>query len=163
MTREELAVLDAALRTDFLSFLRRCVATLNPGATFLPNWHLEAIAYQLDRVITGEINRLIINLPPRYLKSIMVSVAFPAYLLGLDPRRRIFGISYGGDLTVKHATDCRSIMESRWYRRIFPKTRLIRSTPRTFAISLENAEDIDRLASRLRRSGHPVELVARRF
>ncbi len=47
MTREDQVLLDAVLRNDFLSFLRRCMATLNPGAPFLPNWHLDAIAYQL--------------------------------------------------------------------------------------------------------------------
>ncbi len=128
MTREDQALLDAVLRNDFLSFLRRCMATLNPGAPFLPNWHLDAIAYQLERVRAGEITRLIINLPPRALKSIMVSVAFPAFLLGHDPRRRILGISYGGDLSTKHANDSRSVMQSSWYRRVFPNMRIARAT-----------------------------------
>ena len=65
-----------------------------PRGKFLPNWHIRAIAYQLARIRRGEITRLIINLPPRYLKSITVSVAFPAYLLGLDPQRKIIAISY---------------------------------------------------------------------
>jgi predicted phage terminase large subunit-like protein len=127
MTREDQALLDAVLRNDFLSFLRRCMATLNPGAPFLLNFHMEAIAYQLVRVLAGEVTRLIINLPPRHLKSIMVSVAFPAFLLGHDPRRRIFGISYGGDLSTKHAHDFQSIVQSTWYRRIFPHMLIARS------------------------------------
>ena len=49
MNRDQ-AVVDAVLRSDFLGFLRRCLATLNPGAPFLPNWHIAAIAYQLERV-----------------------------------------------------------------------------------------------------------------
>lgn len=65
-------LLNALLRTDFRSFLYRCMLTLNPGATFIPNWHIEAIAYQLQRVRAGEITRLIINFPPRYLKSLTV-------------------------------------------------------------------------------------------
>ena len=60
----------------------RCLLTLNPGMPFLPNWHIKAIAYQLERVRRGEVNRLIINMPPRHLKSLTVSVAFPAFLLG---------------------------------------------------------------------------------
>ncbi len=60
----------------------------------------------------GKVTRLIVNLPPRHLKSIMVSVAFPAFLLGHEPRRRIFGISYAGDLSIKHASDFRSIVQS---------------------------------------------------
>lgn len=127
MTREDQTLLNAVLRSDFLSFLRRCMAALNPGAAFLLNWHMEALAYRLEQVRTGKVNRLIINLPPRYLKSIMVSVAFPAFLLGHDPRRRIFGISYGGDLASKHARDFQSIVQSSWYRRLFPNMQIARS------------------------------------
>jgi len=119
-------ILNAALRTDYPTFLYRCVQTLAPGAPFLPNWHIEAIAYQLERVRRGELTRLIINLPPRSLKSIAVSVAFPAYLLGLDPRRKIFGISYGTELAAKHASDFRSIVQAPWYRKAFPNMKISR-------------------------------------
>jgi predicted phage terminase large subunit-like protein len=118
---------DAILRRDFESFLRRCFMTLNPGARYLPNWHISAIAYQLDRIRRGEINRLIFNLPPRHLKSLTVSVAFPAFILGLEPWHRIFAISYGNELSSKHAGDFRSIVESRWYRRAFREMRISRS------------------------------------
>ncbi len=127
MTLEDQRLFDAVLRNDFQSFLHRCLGTLNPGTPFLPNWHIEAIAYQLERVRSGKVTRLIINLPPRHLKSLMVSVAFTAFLLGHDPYRRIFGISYGTDLSSKHASDFRSIVESKWYRRAFPKMQIARS------------------------------------
>lgn len=120
-------LLEFALRNDFESFLKYSVLTLNPGMPFLPNWHIRAITYQLERVRRGEINRLIINLPPRYLKSITVSVAFPAFVLGHDPRQRIFSISYGSELSLKHARDFRSIVESPWYARAFPQMGLSRS------------------------------------
>jgi hypothetical protein len=93
MTRHDRMLLNAILRNDFESFVRRCMLTLNPGAPFLMNWHIDAIAYRLEQIRNGEVTRLIINLPPRYLKSILVSVAFPAFLLGHDPTRRIFAIS----------------------------------------------------------------------
>src|ERR1017187_5309648 len=73
---------------------------------------------------TGEINRLIITLPPRSLKSICASVAFPAFALGHDPSRRIICASYSEKLAGKHALDCRSVMQSSWYSRIFPFTRI---------------------------------------
>ncbi|MBR0904557.1 phage terminase large subunit [Bradyrhizobium liaoningense] len=120
-------ILSAILRSDFSSFLHRSVLTLNPGAVFLPNWHIEAIARQLERVRSGEVTRLIINLPPRYLKSVMVSVVFPAFVLGHDPRKKIFGISYGADLAAKHASDFRAIVESGWFRRTFPKMQVARA------------------------------------
>jgi predicted phage terminase large subunit-like protein len=120
------AALDAILRNDFEAFLQRSLFSLNPGAPFLPNWHIEAIAYQLDRIRHGDITRLIINLPPRHLKSLMVSVAFPAYLLGLEPWHRIIAISYGNDLSDKHSSDFRSIVQSSWYQRAFPRMRIMR-------------------------------------
>jgi predicted phage terminase large subunit-like protein len=119
-------VLDALLRTNFSSFLHRCFLTLSPGDQFLHNWHIDAIAWQLQRVMAGEVRRLIINLPPRSLKSLTVSVAFPAFLLGLDPRSKIFGVSYSNDLADKHANDTRVIMESGWYRRAFPQLQIAR-------------------------------------
>jgi predicted phage terminase large subunit-like protein len=66
-------------------------------------------------------------MPPRHLKSITVSVAFPAFVLGHDPRQRIFSISYGSELYLKHARDFRSIVEAPWYARTFPGMRLSRS------------------------------------
>jgi hypothetical protein len=113
--QEAQRAMDAILRNNFESFLHRCVLHLNPGAAFLPNWHIRAIAHKLDCIRRGEITRLIINMPPRHLKSITVSVAFTAFLLGHEPWRRIFAISYGDDLSAKHASDFRSIVDSSWY------------------------------------------------
>ena len=86
---------------DFQMFLMRCMVTLNPGVAFLLNWHIAAIAHHLDRVRRGEITRLIINMPPRYLKSLMVSVAFPL-LSWAWTWHRIITISYGAELAAKH-------------------------------------------------------------
>src|SRR5215471_6209271 len=114
---------DALLRSDFLSFVARCFCDLNPQVELAMNWHLEIIAVKLMEVREGKIRRLIINLPPRHLKSLMASIAFPAWCLGHDPSAQILCVSYAQDLADKLARDCRSIMTSGWYRRIFP-TRL---------------------------------------
>jgi hypothetical protein len=81
------------------------------------NWHLEVIAAKLTEVRQGKIRRLVINLPPRHLKSSMASIAFPAWCLGLDPTAQILCVSYAQDLADKLARDCRGIMTSPWYRR----------------------------------------------
>jgi predicted phage terminase large subunit-like protein len=114
---------DAILRSEFWFFAQRCFAELNPQAAFATNWHLEVIAAALTAVREGRIRRLIINLPPRHLKSLLASIAFPAWCLGLDPSAQILCVSYAQDLADKLARDCRSIMMSPWYRRIFA-TRL---------------------------------------
>jgi predicted phage terminase large subunit-like protein len=78
----------------------------------------------LERVRSGKTKRLIINMPPRSLKSIVASVAFPAFVLGHDPTRRIICVSYSGDLAKKHANDFRAILESSWFQRLFPAARI---------------------------------------
>jgi predicted phage terminase large subunit-like protein len=120
LTRAQYEVL---LRQDFATFTARCFHALNPQAELAMNWHLEVIAAKLTAVRQGKIRRLIINLPPRHLKSLMASIAFPAWCLGHDPTAPILCVSYAQDLSDKLARDCRSIMMSPWYRQIFP-TRL---------------------------------------
>src|SRR5437868_3887311 len=120
LTRAEHEVL---LRQDFAAFAGRCFPDLNPQTRLVMNWHLEVIAAKLMEVWQGKIRRLIINLPPRHLKSLMASIAFPAWCLGHDPSAQILCVSYAQDLSDKLARDCRSIMTSLWYRQIFP-TRL---------------------------------------
>jgi hypothetical protein len=92
----------------------------------LHNWHIEAIAWRLQQCLTGDVNRLVITLPPRSLKSICASVAFPAWALGHDPSKRIICASYSEKLASKHALDSRAVMEAEWYRRVFPFTRISR-------------------------------------
>ena len=110
-------------RYDFHTFMHRAFLELNPGTPFLPNWHNELIAAKLEACLRGETIRLIINVPPRSLKSHAATVAFPAYVLGHYPSAQIVCASYGQDLSNKHSMDCRTLMASGWYRGLFP-TRL---------------------------------------
>lgn len=115
---------EAATRRDLETFVGRTFHHVSPMQTLSEGWYLSAITYQLDRCRRGEIRRLIITMPPRYLKSICASVAFPAFLLGHDPTNRIICVSYSAELSAKHARDCRSVIGSPWYQRVFPQTRL---------------------------------------
>jgi predicted phage terminase large subunit-like protein len=116
--------LQAVVRSDFRAFLEKTFNTLTPGDTFDTNFHIDAIAFQLERVRRGEIKRLIINMPPRSLKSITASVAFPAYVLGHDPTKRIVAVSYSGELAKKHSNDFRAVIEADWYRETYPSTKI---------------------------------------
>jgi hypothetical protein len=134
---------EAACRSDFLSFFHSCFHILEPGSTLKMNWHHEAIAYHLELVRRGVISRLIIAAPPRILKSLMVSVAFPAYILGHDPGARIIGISHSGDLQIKFNNDRRALINSPHYRRLFSgvelrKTLRANSIPRRVDIAMRN-------------------------
>jgi predicted phage terminase large subunit-like protein len=117
-------LLDALLRRSLHSFVRKAFTTVSPGEQFLPNWHLEALCYHLELVRIGKIRRLKIEVPPRSLKSVCASVAFPAFVLGHDPTAKIITVSYSNDLAAKHAADCRAVMQAPWYKALFPQTRL---------------------------------------
>jgi len=111
------------LRTDLASFVERAFYELNPQTKFKAAPHIEAIATKLEACRRGEIRRLIINLPPRHLKSHTVSIAFVAWYLGHNPAGQVICASYGQDLADKLARDCRTVMQSGWYQKLF-RTRL---------------------------------------
>jgi hypothetical protein len=76
------------------------------------NWHVEVMTAKLAAVYQGQIRRLIVNVPPRYLKSLLGSVAFPAWCCGRQPGTQILCVSYAQDLADKLARDCRRIIMS---------------------------------------------------
>jgi predicted phage terminase large subunit-like protein len=117
-------LLTALLHQDFYSFINKVFNHINPSAYYKPNWHIELIAEYLIAMQNGEIKRLIINMPPRSLKSICVSIAWPAWLLGHNPAQRIMVASYSQILSIQHSLDCKLIMNSDWYKQIFPSTIL---------------------------------------
>lgn len=115
---------NAILRYDLTSFIDRSFCELVPQTDFIPGQYIELLASTLEKCRTGRTKRLIINLPPRSLKSLAASVAFPAWLLGHEPSKEIMCASYGQDLAEKHARDCRTLMASAFYRGLFPGTVL---------------------------------------
>ena len=119
----------ALMRLDPGAFLNRVFLHLNPGQAFLPNWHLDLILAVLERSSVGTLRRLIINAPPRSLKSICASVAYVAWLLGHNPTLRILCISHSQALADKHARDCLSVISSDWYRILFPQMQLAERRP----------------------------------
>ena len=125
-------IVEAACRTDFLSFFQWCFHTLQPGSTLNMNWHHRAMAYHLELVLRGRIKRLIIAAPSRTLKSLMASVALPAYMLGRNPAARVIGISHSTDLATKFSNECRALVDSTQYHRFFPEVQLSKNTENEF-------------------------------
>jgi predicted phage terminase large subunit-like protein len=120
----ERARLEVGLRTNLYVFVRKAFPTLHPGRRFIPNWHVEAMCYALQRVAEGHCRRLLITVPPRHLKSICAAVGLVAWLLGRDPSQGVLVASYGADLASKHARDFRTVVEADWCRRLFPRLRI---------------------------------------
>src|SRR5262249_11654813 len=100
---------------------------LYPNEPFSFEWCHEVIANVLAAATEGRRVRQIINAPPRSLKSFLVSIAWPAFILGHKPTYRIICASYSQVLANTLSCECRRLMESTWYCRLFA-TRLAKST-----------------------------------
>lgn len=118
----------AATTQDFKLFAIQTLKELHPNTEFLDNWHIDAIIHLLEESIEGRMPRIVINMPPRQLKSVLISIAFPAFLLALDPSTRIICVSYGDDLARDHARKTRRILQSAWYQKLFPHVKLLKTS-----------------------------------
>lgn len=109
-----------------MAFLQKAWPEVTGGELISWNWHLDAMAHQLERVANRDGRRLIVNLPPRNGKSKLISIIWVAFMLGQDPTLNFVCVSYSKDLSGKLARDCLSIMQSDWYQALFPATKISR-------------------------------------
>lgn len=93
-------------------------------ADYIGNWHIGAIAEHLEAVANGDCRHLIIMMPPRHMKSLSVSVAFPAWVWAQKKRSALTGpgvgflsTSYAQGLSVRDNLKCRRLIDSPWYQR----------------------------------------------
>lgn len=106
----------AAEKLTFREFIPQAWPIIEPAAKFVSNWHIDCIAEHLEALDAGQIRRLLINMPPRYGKSSLVSVLWPVWSWTDRPWLRWVFCSYSGSLAVKHNRDRRLVIESDWYR-----------------------------------------------
>lgn len=114
--------LDAICRNSFDAFAQRVFKVVEPGTKYEWNWHMGCIAEFLEAVDRGEMQRLVINMPPRTLKSYLVAEAFPAWILGRRPYEKFIVGGYGSGLAKQRAQRCRAIMRDPLYQQMFPDT-----------------------------------------
>ncbi len=119
--REEL---HAYARENFYTYYRLISPVLMPGQPFLPARHFRVLARALERVAKGEVRRLLIAIPPRHGKSMLASVALPAWILGRDPTRKIICASYGDVLSKDFSTRSRDVLWSDYHKVIFPDSQI---------------------------------------
>lgn len=112
------------LRNDYYSYLQKAFHTLNPSTEFVGNWHLQAICEYLQAMQNGEIKKLIVNIPPRSLKSITITVGWSSFLLGHNPSSKIISASYSQAISLKHSSDARNLINSSWHRQAFPELQI---------------------------------------
>ncbi len=89
---------------------------VEPGRAFISNWHIDAICEHLEAVTSGQIQNLLINMPPRCMKSLLVTVFWPAWHWVSKPETRWLFSSYALQLSIRDSVKCRRLIESPWYQ-----------------------------------------------
>jgi hypothetical protein len=98
------------------AFVRQAWHVVEPSTPFVPGFHIDAICDHLEAITRGQLRNLIINVPPRHMKSLLVCVFWPAWDWILHPERRWLYSSYGAPLSTRDSLKCRRLIESPWYR-----------------------------------------------
>ena len=117
-------VRDAAVREichrSLAAFARRAWPILEPATPLKWGWALDAICDHLEAVSRGEINRLLMNVPPGSMKSLLTGVIWPAWEWTRRPDLRYLGTAHKHDLAVRDNMKCRRLVQSAWYQNLWP-------------------------------------------
>jgi hypothetical protein len=111
----------ALYRTQFAAFVRFAYRELHPNTPLVDTWHIDVVAEHLERVAKGEITRLVINLPPRNLKSLAASIALPVWMLGRNPHLKIMAVAGSQELARDFETATCELMTAQRCRAVFPQ------------------------------------------
>ena len=114
----------STLKSNFRAFAEKGFAGLNNGNELEDEPYLRLLAYEFEKVLTGETKKLSVSMPPRHGKTFFGSVCLPAFLIGHDPSLQILIVSYGETVSREIVSKIRRIMLSDWYKKTFPKARL---------------------------------------
>ena len=100
-------------------FIRQAWPVLEPATPYCHGYHIDAICDHLAAVDRGEIRNLLINIPPRCMKSLLVSVMWPAWRWALHPTTRWLFASYAQQLSIRDSLKMRRLIESPWYQSLW--------------------------------------------
>jgi predicted phage terminase large subunit-like protein len=109
---------------SFRYFVSAAWPLVEPATVFAPGWHIDAICDHLQAAARGEIRRLLINMPPRHMKSLAVSVFWPVWLWTWTPHLRFLTASYGANLAERDAIRSRDLLRSTWFHERWPELEL---------------------------------------
>ncbi len=104
------------------NYTKRAWRVLEPNAQLQWGWALDAVSEHLEAVISGEIPKLLINVPPGCMKSLLSSVMLPSYEWGpmKKPFMRYLGTAHKIDLAIRDNVKCRRLIQSEWYQKLWP-------------------------------------------
>ena len=102
---------------NLAEFIRQAWPVLEPNTAYIHNWHIDLIAEYLQAVNDGEIHRLLINMPPRHMKSIEATICYPVWTWTRHPEKRFIKVSYSDSLSRELNVRSRDVILSDWYQR----------------------------------------------
>jgi hypothetical protein len=117
-------LVSAIYRSSLTAFAERAMTELEPGTKLRTNWHHEAIAKRLNDTVSGVIRRLIVNQPPKTLKTHLISECFVAWELGSNPETKFAIVCYDEALATRIVRQIPQIMRSTWYRAMYPDAHI---------------------------------------
>ena len=101
---------DESVRKDFMSFVKYI------WPEFIEGEHHKTIADKFNKLASGEIKRLIVNMPPRHTKSEFASTLLPAWMIGKNPKLKIIQTTHTGELAVRFGRKAKTLSESPEYQ-----------------------------------------------
>jgi hypothetical protein len=107
------------LASDFAAFAKKAWTILYPTRPLIWSWHYDYLCEILTLVKERKILRLIINIPPRTLKSTLVTILYPLWTWLAEPEHNFLTASYSLDLSSEHSVMRRSLLQSAWFQRLF--------------------------------------------
>jgi predicted phage terminase large subunit-like protein len=123
LTEADLLAIERELcRRSLAEFAKRAWKVLEPAAELKWGWALDAICIHLEAVTKGDINRLLMNVPPGSMKSLLTGVIWPAWEWGPRnmPEMRFVGTAHEEQLAIRDSRRCRDLIKSDWYQRLWP-------------------------------------------
>ena len=106
------------IQTDFMTFVKHM------WPDFIEGYHHKIIAEKFNKIKSGEIKRLIVNMPPRHTKSEFASFLLPSWMIGNNPKLKIIQATHTAELAVRFGRKAKHLMDSEEYKEVFP-TRLM--------------------------------------
>ncbi len=112
--------LEASIYEDSLfDFVKASWHIVEPDVPFVDGWHIHAICDYLQAVYDNRIKDLIVNVPPRHMKSLLIDVFFPAWIWTKAPSKKFLCLSYAESTIAEHAKKCKKLVKSEWYQERF--------------------------------------------
>jgi predicted phage terminase large subunit-like protein len=110
---------NALCREGLYPYTMKAFSIIEPATPFEDNWHIGCVSEHLEAVYNKQIQDLIINIPPRTLKSVHVAQIFPSWVIGKEPSHQFIGASYAHSLAERNVMKTRQIIQSDWYQQCF--------------------------------------------